>query len=391
MPAPIAFALMAWGDIRFFASEANWDAGNTQVVHELGSARPGQVHPRMGRGPRPQRTRLRIHFDDVTGAIETPQATYDRLRAAVAADEVRIFTNPLGASFAAAVGDFTPRVDEHSVLSADIEFVPDGEIVQISPAGPATSSTAGDGLVVAAATQLMQKLSDAGIGMPPARIALLDYTKAINVNVQAAFSVDLSVDVSLSVSAGISGSATGSATGSAAVSATAFADVYAAALASAEVNALAQVTATASASAFAFAFASASLTSDAQASSARWAAAEELELAQVQADVARISTGIGQMIDVGGLETDIRLWLAFRAAIMLGGAIRSAAVAATVATSSTFVMRIKDRIALLPLAALTYGGAKAQARSAQIRLLNRISTEAWLDPGDYLFPARSSR
>lgn len=395
MPAPITFALMAWGDIRFFASDVSWEGGRTQVVHELANVAPGQVHPRMDRGSRPRRTRLKIHFDDVPGSNETPQQTFERLEAAIDAGEVRIFTNPLGSSFPAAVGDFNPNVNEHSNVSADIEFVPDGEITQISPAGPSTSSTAGAGLVVAAASKLNQALADKGIGMSPSRIALLDFTKSVNLSVKAAFSVDLTVDVSLSVSAGLaaSASATGTATGSASAtaSATAFADVYAQAFVAANAEALAQVTAMASANAFAFAYATAALTADAQAAATAWSQSDDLPPTQVLSDVARLSTGVGQMIDLGGLEQDIQLWLPFRAAIMLGGSIRSAAVAATVNTSATALLRVQDRISLLALAASVYGGASAQARADDIRRMNRISTPGWMDPGDYIVPARSSR
>lgn len=107
-------------------------------------------------------------------------------------------------------------------------------------------------------------------------------------------------------------------------------------------------------------------------------------------DTARLSNRITSMIELGHFENDIALWPAFRASIMLGDAIRNAATAATSEVSSTFMMRIIETTALLPLAARIYGGAEAQDRARQIASMNDISTPAWLPPGDYIMPARTA-
>lgn len=132
------------------------------------------------------------------------------------------------------------------------------------------------------------------------------------------------------------------------------------------------------------------VTDDARASVTSWTTGESVATRQVLVDAARISEKIAALIEINQLEFDLALWPAFRASILLGESVRSAAISVTSETPSVFVMRIETTTALLPLAARIYGGAAAQDRARQIAALNDISTPAWLHPGDYVMPTRSS-
>lgn len=130
------------------------------------------------------------------------------------------------------------------------------------------------------------------------------------------------------------------------------------------------------------------ITQDAREAADAWDANPDTPARTIANDTARISTGIAELIEAQGLENDILLWPSFRAAIMFGEAVRSAAVSAASSTEAVFLMRVTTPTALLPLAARVYGGDGAVERARQIAELNDISTPGWLPPGDYVMPAR---
>lgn len=377
-----------WGNIRLFVSSMQWQAGQTQVVHNLAS---GDIHPVQPRGGQIRTARLQLLFDDFDGASETGIVALRRFEQTLG--ERRLFTHPVDGTYYARIGDFEPTIDESSIVTGMCEFIPDGEVTLISPTGGGMTLAAGEGSVTQAADRLNDDLADLGIGFPPESMKRMDFSKSISLNVDASFSVSASV----SASANLSASATASASVSASVSASAqlqasasalaFASVYAAALAEAQVTAVAQTSGMGSASAFAFAYASAALDADARASVAAWNE-EETPARRASVDAARLSESISTMIETGELETNLQLWPAYRSAIMLGDSIHGAAVAASSETANLFVMLVQSPTALLPLAARIYGGADAQDRARQIASLNDIKTVGWIDPGSYLMPAR---
>jgi len=377
-----------WGDIPLFVSSIQWQAGQTQVVHNLAQ---GNIHPVSPRGAQIRTARLQLLFDDFDGASETGVVAFRRFQ--LTAGERRLFTHPVDGTYFARIGDLEAAVDESTVVTAMCEFIPDGEVNLISPTGGGMTIAAGEGAVAQAADQLSTDLADIGIGFPPETMRKLDFNKSIALNVDASFSVSASV----AASANLSASATASASVSASVSASAqlqasasvlaFASVYAAASAEALVSAVAQTSGMASPSAFAFAYASAALDADVRASVAAWSD-EEVPARRAAVDAARISDSISTMIEVGRFEEDLQLWPAYRAAIMLGDAVHSAAEAASSEIASLFVMLVQNPTALLPLAARIYGGEDAQDRARQIASLNDIKTVGWLEPGSYLMPAR---
>jgi hypothetical protein len=396
MPNPGELYLCAWGDIRLYASKCNWNAGNTLVVHDLAS---GNAHPVQDRGDKANRTKLTVQFDDFPDATVTGAQAYRALRDAARRHERRLFIHPMDGAFFALVGDFDPAIDESSVTTAEIEFVFDGDSdVVVQPAGIGTSAAAGEGAVSAAADALDQELANIDHGFDPGVPGKIDFSQPVQQSIDVAFDVDVNADVSVSAnfSASASANASASATATAAASASAAADASAMAFAGAYARASAAVAAgitaglTQASGNFAFAYASAALTMDARLSAASWNTGDPPTPRKVLTDAARISDSINLMIGVGQLEQDLLLWPAFVAAIQLGAAIRSAAQAATADTPRLFTMRVLHQTSLLPLAARVYGGAAAQDRARQIAQLNDIATQGWLDPGDYVMPARQS-
>lgn len=114
---------------------------------------------------------------------------------------------------------------------------------------------------------------------------------------------------------------------------------------------------------------------------AAWADSDEVPTRQVIVDVAGLSAGLATFIETEGLETDIRLFGAYRTSIMLGAAIRAAALAALAETPKLTAVRVGVPISLLALCVRVYGGAEAEARMRQILALNDITTPAWLPEG----------
>lgn len=380
----------SWGDIRLFVSSLRWQGGNTQVIHNLAS---GDVHPVQPRGKQIQTATAELMFDDFDGEADGGMVAFRRFEATIG--ERRLFTHPVDGSFFAVIGDFTSAIDQDSVITATCEFIPDGAVTPVSPAGAGTTSVAGEGAVGQALDVVNTELAAAGAGFTPSALPKIDFTKPIDVSIDAAFSANVNVSASFSANVSVSAAASASATASASASAQAsaqasafaFASAYARAFAVAQVSAVAEASAMASASAFAFAYAAAALNADARASVAAWSD-EDVNVRRVIVDSARLSDSIATMIELGGFEDDIQLYPVFISSIMLGDAVRSAAIAATSETANVFVMRIQDPSALLPLAARIYGGRDAEDKARQIMSLNDIRTPGWLDIGDYLMPAR---
>ncbi len=133
------------------------------------------------------------------------------------------------------------------------------------------------------------------------------------------------------------------------------------------------------------------IAADAVAAQDAWTAGEEqVSTRQILVDAARLSNDIAALIADEGLEDDLAKYEAYHAAIMLGEAVRAAALAATAETSSVFVVHLVKPTSLLALCASLYGGAEAEDRARQIEALNDIRRAAWLDVGvDYLCPTKS--
>jgi hypothetical protein len=108
---------------------------------------------------------------------------------------------------------------------------------------------------------------------------------------------------------------------------------------------------------------------------------DEVPTRQVIVDVAELSRSLVDMIETEGLEHDIKLFAAYKSTILLGAAIRAAALAALSETPRVTAIRIGVPISLLALCVRIYGGAEAEARLRQILALNDIRTPGWLAEG----------
>jgi hypothetical protein len=383
--------LCSWGDIRLWCSKIEWDDGETQVVHNLSA---GNSHPVQPRGSQLKQATATLLFDDFAGTSESGVDAYRRFAATTT--ERRVFSHPVKGSYFARIGNLKPELDEHSVIIATCEIIPDEQVNPVSPAGAGTTGITGESSVAAASAQVAAKLNGVGLGFPPAKLKNFDFRKSVDLNIGVAFSTSLSVTAGASANVSASGSASASASASASLvasasataSAFAFASVYASALAVARSTAVVQASGMATANAFAFAYAAAALDADARVSVASWNHDENVPNRKVMIDASRLSESIVTMIEQGGFEDDLQLFPAYQAAIMLGDAIRTAAISATSDTPTAFAVRIRARTSLVSLCAHIYGGAAAQQRSRQVMQLNDVRTPGWLDPGDYLMPAR---
>lgn len=410
-----------WGKLRLFAARINTQGGRTQVVHNPAS---GDVHQVQDRGLVERRVRCHLQFDDFPGQ-PSPAAAALALESAKNTGETAVFQHPLLGRFVASIGEFNAEIDEFSVISAEAEFIQEAPAdgVQQSTTvaaatGEASVSAAADALDTQLANIGQLKMSAAGAAAVTAKIPagsgvlarLSSIRGSINMTVASAkaFAVSISTQVS-SAANGLSADA-------AAIIGAPTETQFAAFGASAALNALllspagenfdltaalpapsgfgarvadpaATLGMVASSDAQQGLFSATTL--DARVSSARWRQ-DGVTARDIVNDASRISTNIAVLIESGGLETDLALWPAFRAAIMLGGAVRTAAGDATADTPAVFLMRVTDRTALLPLAARIYGGAEAADRAIQIRSLNSIPTPGWLDPGDYVMPVKAA-
>ncbi len=120
---------------------------------------------------------------------------------------------------------------------------------------------------------------------------------------------------------------------------------------------------------------------DAIAAQENWQSSDTTSARQVIIDVASLSTSIESLISDEGLEDDLALFRAYKAAIMMGDAIRGAALAALSETPKLTSILIREPISLLALCVKAYGGAEAEDRVREILGLNDIRNPAWIATG----------
>lgn len=291
------FIPITWGGIRVWATSIDTEGGRNVIVHDLTQ---GDEHPTHDTGQNAKRTRMSILFDDFPGETEEPTVRARRFQLAVNTGAEAVLTHPLFGSYQAKVGQCSMKIDEHGVISGDVEFIPTEAVRAVSPAGAGAPGVAGEASVNAAADEHNAAMD---------RVSLL---------------LDLEDSPAVTASAAV----------------------------------------------------------------ATWNEGETVPTRQIIADTADISNSLARMIDEQGLEDDLALFDVYRATIMLGEAVRSAAIAATSETPAVFVMRVTTPVSLLPLCARTYGGAEAEDRERQVRELNDIRTPGWFGPGELLMPVR---
>lgn len=120
---------------------------------------------------------------------------------------------------------------------------------------------------------------------------------------------------------------------------------------------------------------------DAIAAQDAWAAEDIVPTRQVIVDVAGLSHELESLIVDNGLEDDLALFDAYKAAIMMGESIRRAGLAALADTPKLTQVLIREPMSLLAFCVRTYGGLEAQDRMRQISALNDLRTPGWLRAG----------
>lgn len=131
---------------------------------------------------------------------------------------------------------------------------------------------------------------------------------------------------------------------------------------------------------------------DAIAAQGVWAEAESVPTRQIIVDVAGLSARMSAFIEDEQLEHDLALFAVFRASILLGAAIRAAALAALAETPRLTAVLVATPISLLALCVRMYGGLEAEDRTRQVLALNDLRSPAWIDPGTIVMmpvPSRS--
>jgi hypothetical protein len=132
---------------------------------------------------------------------------------------------------------------------------------------------------------------------------------------------------------------------------------------------------------------------DAIAATEAWSSVDIVPTRQVIVDVAGLSTALSTLIEVEGLENDLKLFEAYKASIFLGASIRAAALAALAETPKLTAIRIAESISVWALCRRIYGGAETEVRSRQVLALNDIRTPGWIATGSVVtipVPTRST-
>jgi len=119
---------------------------------------------------------------------------------------------------------------------------------------------------------------------------------------------------------------------------------------------------------------------------ASWSEPEFVPTRQIIAQTADLSAQLVEFLNEGGLEDDLAYFDVWRSTVLLGDALRAAALAATAQTPAVFRIRVTTQVALLALMAELYGGADALDFARQALELNDIATPGWLPVGEYVLP-----
>lgn len=129
---------------------------------------------------------------------------------------------------------------------------------------------------------------------------------------------------------------------------------------------------------------SSSAGTDAVAYQDAWSESDEVPTRDVLVNTSEISGRLGSLIEDEGLEDDLELFAAYRSTIMLGAAMRAAALSALSETPKVTAVRVSRPVSLLALARSIYGGAEAEDRVRQILSLNSVRHPAWIEEGTVL-------
>jgi hypothetical protein len=172
----------AYGDVRLFLTKISTDRSRDLVVHPLSTGNEYVVQDRGTTAG--QRARCTVLFARMPGDELSPLERCRRLQAVVD-DKPRIFRHPSSGSYLARIGPFTEDIDEHGIITAELEVVRIAPIAAVSDAGAGTIPATGEGAVDAAADELAAELADVDIDslLPlEAKAAVTDWTSTDKVD-----------------------------------------------------------------------------------------------------------------------------------------------------------------------------------------------------------------
>lgn len=158
-----------YGGVKLWASEITWALGRDIVVHKLTR---GSMHPKQDRGRVDRVARVTLQFDAMDGDDLSPSERLDALAAFVEDGEPQVFQHPLAGAYLARIGPFEARVDQHSVITADIEIFPEEEPRAVTPVGFGTGAVSADGVLAASAANAQTQLAAIGVTSPVIALAL---------------------------------------------------------------------------------------------------------------------------------------------------------------------------------------------------------------------------
>ena len=160
MANPRELYAASFGGVRLWCSQVATTNSRKVVIH---SPTSGDDHVLQDRGLELRVTTCTLIFDDMDGETSTPKQRFDRFAELVERGEPQVFTHPLRGSYRARVGRFDHSVDEASVITADVEFLPDELVPAVVTVDTGATAIAGGDSVTAAADQADLELQRVGM------------------------------------------------------------------------------------------------------------------------------------------------------------------------------------------------------------------------------------
>jgi hypothetical protein len=156
---PSGFYRSSFGNVRIWCSKISTPMGRNLVIHEMSG---GNSHVVQDMGPVIQTVSASLLFDYMNGDDDiSPKERLEQFRALVGTEQV--LTHPLTGSQKARVGPFTETVDDSGVISADVEFTPTQDTLDVIPAGASSIPASGEGAVDSAAQALQDEIAALGL------------------------------------------------------------------------------------------------------------------------------------------------------------------------------------------------------------------------------------
>lgn len=156
----------SWGGVRLWLSGLDTDESNTVVEHQ--SAK-GSRHVLQARGKNIVHATASVLFDFMDGDDLGPFDRLTQFRGLIGDGTIpQMLTHPTLGTYLALVGKFTHRLDEHTTISGEVEFIRADDPADEDAIEPGETSIppTGTGAVDVAAESYRASLKDAGLDDP---------------------------------------------------------------------------------------------------------------------------------------------------------------------------------------------------------------------------------